>query len=314
MLRILDNARQLRVAILTIFLSVGAPAVAQTVETFRDCPQCPDMVVVPAGQFVMGSPSSEEERSSLEGPQHGRLFAKPFAVGKFHVTVAQFAAFQLATGYETGASCWTLEGGEIREREGRSWKNPGFPQEATHPAVCLSWLDAQAYMNWLSEKTGKKYRVLTEAEYEYSARGGSTSKYYFGDDVAEFCRYGNGGDLDTKEGLSSWAGEKSHVPCRDGYIYTSPVGTFLPNAFGLHDMHGNAWTWIDECSNSGYRHAASDAAPDATLYQLSTCASRNMRGGAWDSPKGLLRSAARLHHARPDYRGATTGLRVARSL
>jgi formylglycine-generating enzyme required for sulfatase activity len=310
-------ARRLGVVLFYSILST-APQLAvaeQPGETFKDCPQCPEMVVVPAGQFTMGSPETEEGRSSNEGPQHVRRFPEPFAVSKFHVTVDQFAAFQHATGHDAGESCWTLEDGKAENRNNRSWKNPGFPQQGNHPVVCLNWPDAKAYIAWLSEKTGKKYRLLTESEFEYAARAGSTTRYFFGEDASEFCRYGNGGDLTTKEALSSWAQEKFHLPCRDGYVFTAPVGAFLPNAFGLHDMHGNAWTWVNECSSFNYRYSASDASPDATPYQLATCQYLNRRGGAWDSPQSKLRSAARFHSP-PNfyYRGATSGLRIGRSL
>jgi formylglycine-generating enzyme required for sulfatase activity len=138
---------------------------------FRECDKCPEMVVVSTGSFTMGSPDTEAERAPNEGPQHDVVFTRPFAVGKFHVTVDQFASFVNETGYTVADICWTLEGGKREERSGRSWRNPWFPQTGQHPAVCLSWNDAQAYVEWLRRKTGKNYRLLTEAEWEYAARG-----------------------------------------------------------------------------------------------------------------------------------------------
>ena len=150
--------------------------------TFRDCSECPEMVVVPAGEFIMGSPKDEEDRLSDEGPQHAVTIARPFAVGKFHVTVDQFAAFVADTGYDAGSECWTVEIGSGEFRRGRSWRNPGFVQAGSHPAVCISWEDAKAFVAWLSRKTGKGYRLLSEAEWEYVARAGTTTRYFFGND------------------------------------------------------------------------------------------------------------------------------------
>jgi len=125
------------------------------------------------------------------------------AVGKFEVTVDQFAAFAQEAGYDTGSKCYTLEDGKVEERDGRSWRNPGYSQEATYPAACLSWNDAKSYVAWLSRKTRKAYRLLTESEWEYAARAGTTSRYYFGDDENELCRYSNGLDQTARSVLTS---------------------------------------------------------------------------------------------------------------
>jgi formylglycine-generating enzyme required for sulfatase activity len=132
-------------------------------DTFRECADCPEMVVAPAGRFTMGSPSGEKERSSDEGPQHTVTIGKAFAVGKFHVTRDQFAAFATETGYAAHSGC--------------DWRNPGFTQEGSHPVVCVSWDDANAYANWLGKKTGKPYRLVSEAEWEYAARAGTTTPF-----------------------------------------------------------------------------------------------------------------------------------------
>ena len=210
-------------------------------DTFKECEGCPEMVVVPAGSFIMGSPVGEQLRGLNEGPQHRVTIAKPFAVAKFHVTRDQFATFVDETGFAPETSCWIFENpNSLVHRKDRSWRNPGFAQDGTHPAVCLSWDDAKRYVAWLSAKTGKNYRLLTEAEWEYAARAGSTTQYSYGNDAKDICRYGNGLDQTGKReiaGYPSWM----TFSCSDGYAYTSPVGSFAPNAFGLYDMHGNAW-------------------------------------------------------------------------
>jgi formylglycine-generating enzyme required for sulfatase activity len=233
----------------------------QPKDVFKECEQCPEMVVVPAGRFTMGSANSEKDRDQDEGPQHTVTIGKPFAVGKFHITVDQFAAFVADTRYDTGSKCWTLEGGKFQERQGRSWRNPGVPQAGAHPAVCLSWNDAKAYVDWLSKKTGMPYRLLSEAEWEYAARArtelGSYPRFWFGNDEKDLCRYGNGADQkaqDSIDGAKSW----KIALCNDGYAYTSPVGSFAANGFGLYDMLGNAWQWTEDCYHDTYKNAPSN--------------------------------------------------------
>jgi formylglycine-generating enzyme required for sulfatase activity len=279
---------------------------------FRECEGCPEMVVVPAGRFTMGSPSSEKDRLNSEGPQRQVTFARPFAVGKFHVTVDQFAAFVAATGYNVGSQCLTFEGGAFEDRSDRSWRNPGFSQAGSHPAVCLNWNDAKAYIEWLSSKTGKSYRLLTEAEWEYAARArtapGTYPRYWFGNDAKDQCRYANGLDQEAMakiSGTSSWI----FAPCNDGYAYTSPVGSFAANGFGLHDMTGNAFQWTADCWSDNYRGAPSDG----SARFAGDCNFRALRGGSWDDISVHLRSANR-HGERPDDRRSGFGFRVARTL
>jgi formylglycine-generating enzyme required for sulfatase activity len=260
-------------------------------DVFRECADCPEMVVVPAGTFTMGSPAGEKGRFGDEGPQHDVTIGRAFAVGRFHVTRDQFASFVRDTGYEASTRCWTLEGGKFEERAGRSWRSPGFTQEGSHPVVCVSWDDAKAYVDWVARKTGKPYRLLSEAEWEYAARGrtspGSYPRFWFGNDESDLCRNGNGADQkarDRIEGAKTW----TVAPCNDGYAYTSPVGHYTPNAFGLYDMAGNAWQWTADCWHGNYNGAPADGSVWAT-----TCndASRAARGGSWNiGPRGLRAS------------------------
>jgi formylglycine-generating enzyme required for sulfatase activity len=260
-------------------------------DTFTECDNCPEMVVLPAGSFTMGSPKNETGQFDDESPQRTVKIAKPFAVGKFHVTVDQFAAFVMETGYDSGSKCYALEGGRRLEKEGRSWRDPGFAQAGAHPAVCLNWNDANAYADWLARKTGKTYRLVTEAEWEYAAcartEPGTYPRYSFGNDEKDLCRYGNGADQSTKS--LSETKDWTFAPCNDGYVYTSPVGSFAANGFGLYDMLGNAWQWTADCWHDSFAGAPSDG----TAWTAGDCGRRVVRGGSWLDDPQFLRSAFR---------------------
>jgi formylglycine-generating enzyme required for sulfatase activity len=295
-------------------LSAAEECALKPKDSFRECANCPELVVVPAASFTMGSPESEKDRRNDEGPQHRVTIGKPFAVGKFHVTVDQFAAFVAETGYDAGSKCRTFEDGKVEERSGRSWRNPGFAQSGSHPAVCLSLNDAKAYMDWLARKTGKTYRLLTEAEWEYAARAriepAAYSRYSFGDDENDLCRYGNGADQTAKStvpGASNW----TIAPCDDGYAYTSPVGSFAANAFGLYDMQGNARQWTEDCYHDNYAGAPSDG----SAWTTGDCSRRVLRGGSWLVTPQYLRAASRSW-SRTDSRDGSDdlGFRLARTL
>jgi formylglycine-generating enzyme required for sulfatase activity len=246
--------------------------------TFRDCADCPEMVVVPAGSFTMGSPSSEAGRGDDEGPQHQVTIGSSFAVGKYPVTRDEYARFVEATGHSNDESV------------------VDFPQTARDPVVAVSWDDVKAYVAWLSEKTGKNYRLLTESEYEYAERAGTSTVYWWGDSADELCRYANGG------------------PCN--HRGTVPVGTYPANAFGLNDMAGNVWEWTEDCFNESY----AGAPVDGTAWTAGICSQRVARGGSWDNDGDgawSLRSAARPPFRINDssrYRVINFGFRVARTL
>jgi formylglycine-generating enzyme required for sulfatase activity len=284
-------------------------------DSFRECEGCPEMVVVPAGSFTMGSPDSEKGRNSWEGPQHVVTFARPFAVGKFEVTVDQFAAFVRETGYDAGSTCWTYEDGKFDGRAGRSWRNPGFAQDGSHPAACLSWHDAKAYADWLARKTGGKgYRLLSEAEWEYAARArttpGTGSRYAFGDDESALCAHGDGLDQTAKRtfpGTEAW----TFLPCSDGYATTAPTGKYIANGFGLQDMQGNVKEWTLDCYQEGLGYRG--APTDGSAWTSGGCRTRVLRGGSWLSYARLLRVAFRFT-ATPGERLNDVGIRVARTL
>ena len=183
-------------------LSAAEACALKPKDVFRECTDCPAMVVLPPGSFTMGSPASEPGRFASEDPQHEVRIAKPFAVAQFQVTVDEFKAFVTATGYDAGSACYAWDGASFHLQSGHSWRDPGFAQTGSHPAACLNWNDAQAYAKWLSGKTGKAYRLPSEAEWEYAARGrtepGNYPRYFFGDLEADFCKYGNGADQPRK--------------------------------------------------------------------------------------------------------------------
>jgi len=280
-------------------LSSRAPGVLSAAEqcglkpkdVFRECADCPAMVVLPAGSFTMGSPASEPGLSDFEVPQHEVTIAKPFAVGEFTVTVDEFKAFVAATRYDAGSACYAWNGGSLELLSNRSWRAPGFEQTGSHPVICVNSNDAQAYAKWLSGKTGEPYRPLTEAEWEYAARAGATTTYYWGDEIGK-------GNANCDGCGSQWDNKG-----------TSPVGSFKPNAFGLYDMAGNVWQWVQDCFHGDYSGAPSDG----SAWTTGDCSGRVVRGGSWSNdPRGLR--AANRYTFTSDHRINDLGFRVGRTL
>lgn len=215
-------------------------------QIFRDCPTCPEMVVLPAGEFDMGKGNEEAARSEETVPLHRETILHPFAIGRYEVTLAEFATFVHESGPRPkylNFEC-NVEGIGTDYREPNWWKMPGFElydptfwQQPNHPVVCVSHDDAAAYATWLSEKTGQSYRLPTEAEWEYAYRAGTSSAYYWGDEPSH--AQANYGQTKFVSGALSTSG------------FTAPVGRFPPNGFGVHDMAGNAAEWVDECYMEG---------------------------------------------------------------
>jgi formylglycine-generating enzyme required for sulfatase activity len=265
--------------------------------TFKDCKdehRCPLLVRLPGATFTMGSPKNEPGRADDED-QH-QVAVKPFAIATTPVTRAQWARFVQATRRvapkQPCAYAPTMN---------PTWDDPGFPQAGDHPVVCVTWDDAQAYVQWLSRRTGHHYRLPTDAEWEYAARGGTTTAYPWGDVAShEYANYG----LDTCCGPA--------VDGRDQWQFTSPVGSFPPNPFGLFDMNGNVTQWVQTCA---------DAFEKLPLRKdAKKCTYRYGRGGVYADEPAQLRSAAK-NYAPPDdkiaiedYRSAGFGFRVARDL
>ena len=277
---------------------------------FRDCEEtwCPNLVVAPAGSFMMGSPSGEDGRDDDEGPLHRVRMAEPFAVGLTEVTRGQWRRFVEETGHSAGNSCWTYESGEYKERSGRGWRNPGYNQTDAHPVVCVNWVDAQAYVRWLGRKTGERYRLLSEAEWEYVARGGTSTARYWGEGEAGQCRHGNGADGTLKARYGGW--KWAVASCRDGHVHTSPAGSYERNGFGLQDVLGNVWEWVEDCWHDSYAGAPGDG---GAWTSGGDCSRWVLRGGSWASVPRNLRSASRDGYTAV-YRLDYVGFRVARTL
>jgi formylglycine-generating enzyme required for sulfatase activity len=282
---------------------------------FRDCCNgCPEMVMLPQGSFVMGAAPGEEERENVleyfrghSIPQHSVTIQHSFAIAKFDVARDEYAQFVAETNRPDPDSCYGPdESGGESDKKGANWHSPGFPQTGRDPVVCVNWDDAQAYAAWLSAKTGHAYRLPTESEWEYAARAGTTTARYGSDRPAELCRYINHADLDFSEQHPRESGVNRE--CRDGYAFTSPVGSFTPNQFGLYDMLGNVWQWTEDCWNDNY-----DGAPsDGSSWQNGNCGRRVERGGAYSNIPGLVLSAVRGRY-KSSGRDHSLGFRVART-
>ncbi len=254
----------------------------------------PEMVRIPSGKFRMGSPETEEGRASDEGPQHEVAISRPFALSRHEITVGKFRQFVEDVGYRTtaeqsGKGCyvWNADKKEFEQLPERNWKNPGFKQNDSHPAVCVSWDDVQAYISWLSDRSGKRYRLPTEAEWEYAVRAGTTTARFF--PHGQQCQYANGLGQEVK----AIAG--SHLvlaECTDDYVYTAPVGRFKSNQYGLSDMLGNVNEWTQDCGHDNYNNAPGDGSVWLDKGG-GDCSRRVVRGGSWFDVPQVLRSADR---------------------
>jgi formylglycine-generating enzyme required for sulfatase activity len=205
-------------------------------------------VLVPAGSFIAGSPVTEKERSANE-QQHQVKITKPFWLGATHVTVGQFTTFTKESGYRTVAETqgWAYGGWNEKEKGWNkltdgSWKNPGFPQTNEHPVVCVTWHDAKAFCAWLSAKEGRTYRLPTEAEWEYACRAGASTAYPWSDNPDDGKGWANCSDQTSASAFTLFPA----FTWSDGFLHTSPVARFRPNAWGLHDMIGNALQWCED--------------------------------------------------------------------
>jgi formylglycine-generating enzyme required for sulfatase activity len=257
---------------------------------FRDCAQCPQMTPLRTGTFVMGSSAGEADHQNSETPQHAVAVSRPFAIGRFDVTRAEYAYFVNETGYSPAA-------------EKCDWRTPTYKgellsQSDTDPVVCVNWEDAQAFASWLRNKTGKRYRLPSEAEWEYAARGGATAARPWGESLTRD---------DANYGTDPCCGP--FASGRDQWMYTSPVGSFPANRFGLYDMIGNVWQWTEDCGNASYLGAPEDG----SAWTAGECNLRMVRGGAWFQGPESARSASRAADQK-SLRVADIGFRVARSM
>ena len=261
------------------------------------------LVLIPPGEFMMGSPESERGHRDNEGPQHRVRITRPFYLGVHEVTVGQFAQFVADTGaqvYGRGDIGWNEATRAFTQDRKYSWQNPGFAQDADHPVVMASWNDAMDFCRWLSEKEGQDYRLPTEAEWEYACRAGTTTRFHHGDDPEGLARVGNIADETLAEKFP-----RSSIAARDGYAYTAPVGTFEANAFGLYDMHGNVREWCMDWFREDY-YAKSPLEDPPGPGAASYCVKR---GGSWSCHDWNCRSAYRFMGL-PTVGECQTGFRV----
>lgn len=302
-------------------------------------------VRIPAGEFLMGSeespkalaqafPALERERFEQlqdEGPVHRVRISKAFWLGQHEVTVGQFRRFLQASAYVpeslrdgTGGYGYrkdydpetTRRGDAFEGRDTRySWQNPGFAQSDDHPVVNITWFDAQALAEWLSKTEGRRYRLPTEAEWEYAARAGTRSRFHSGDAPNSLLKVANIFDVDSAKHWPKWQVHALQTPDGrgDGHTFTAPVGSFAPNAWGLHDMHGNAWEWVSDWHDENYYAQCS---AQGTVVDPQGPASGNVRvrrGGSWHTWPFYARSAYRNWNA-PDTRYTLLGVRLVREL
>jgi formylglycine-generating enzyme required for sulfatase activity len=316
----LHSLRMLLVGVLLMFsIAVGCSTGIENMSTdkkgFNDCPDCPTLVTIPAGSFLMGTAVADRAIDPLSGrpnkneePQHEVTIAQPFALGKYEVSVAEFAAFIAASGYDASVGCLRFEGPRrLRLDTELDWRNPGFAQTDNDPVVCVSLDHALAYTEWLSNKTGHHYYIPSEAQWEYAAKAGTPGRYFWGDDESKACTYANIYFQPEQRGSDAASFEP---PCDDGYDHLAPVGSYLPNDFGLHDTVSNVWEWTTDCGHKNYNGAPTDGSP---WIDEPGCLFRMIRSG------GVRNDLARTTHVvragRPKTGTAPNlGFRVARSV
>jgi len=265
---------------------------------------------------VMGSVVGEPGWHASEVMQHAVRIDHRLALGRHEVSRGEFALFVRSTGYRTeaeaGDGCAVTTGPKFEQSATAHWRQPGFDQGDDHPVVCTSHNDALAYVRWLNQRApGVGYRLPSEAEWEYAARAGSRSRYPWGDDAggSAQCAHANGADQRAKAKVPGTAGW-TVANCDDGHAYTAPARALQPNAFGLYNLQGNAWEWLQDAWHENYSGAPTDG---SAWMNGGNPGGRMVRGGSWaNSPQGL-RSASRDAFP-PDYRRSDTGFRVARTL
>jgi len=316
--RALAGLLLLQIAALPAYSQAPAPGVM-----FRDCADCPEMTVVPPGNFFMGSTLLEGDPKGSgpkgrERPRHQVTIARPFAIGRTEVTRGQFGVFVRESGHSmTGNNCWYWNEKKMQGENydfGIDWQNPGYAQQDDHPVVCVDWRDAKAYAAWLAKKTGNQYRLPSEAEWEYVARAGSETSRPWGEEPNDACGFANVLDFAAGQrvgGATGRVGSRRELhDCDDGHPYTAPVGRFKPNGFGIHDMIGNVSEWTEDCWHDSYEAAPADG---SAWLGGDGCERRVVRGASWFSTPDFSRSARRFRVA-IETRDHVRGFRIARTL
>ncbi len=285
-------------------------------DTFKDrSGEGPQLVVVPVGEFLMGSPDSEPGRNAAEGPQHPVRITRPLALARNEVSVAEFRRFVRESGYRSDAeqrgdsNAYDERTGRIVKRSDVSWENDfqGGRAKSVEPVVHVSWNDAVAYAQWLSDATGQRYRLPSEAEFEFALRAGTTTAYWWGDGHPTRVVGNLTGEGDRSRSKRTWA--KAFENYRDGFWGPAPVARFEPNGFGLYDLGSNVSEWTEDCWHQNFLRAPEDG----SAWVNRGCTKRVVRGGSWGSEPDQARSAYRLGVA-ADTGSARVGFRVAREL
>ncbi len=317
----MPTSRAVTVVGLVLGLSL-APAAANAAEAasseagayFRDCEACPELVRVPPGSFLMGSVPEETERAQLPEAraraEHGVVRVEipyAFAIGRYELTIAEFAVFAEETGFESQGGCFEMLASKAWQLNAEaSWRDPGYAVTDRHPAACLNSREYQLYLDWLSQKTGQRYRMPSEAEWEYAARLGSEEVRIWQPEDADACRHLNGADAQFRQAFTDdWL----TFACDDGYPITAPVGTYAPNGIGMYDVFGNTAEVTLDCFVNGHAGAPTDGSPRAA----EPCPVLVYKGGSWAAEPGFMRPAFRVA-ATPDVHGNGWGLRVVREL
>lgn len=286
-------------------------------QSFSDCEDCPEMVVIPAGSVTIGSAANAAFRRDGERPLQEAVIDQPFALAITEVTVSQYRVFveesrhdpvTLVRDGKTYLGCNYFDGRGYGFVAQHNWQNPGYPQRDDEPVVCVSWSDAAGYARWLSEKTGRLYRVPSTVEFEYAYRAGTDTPWFWGTNPDQACEFGNIAD----QTFARTYPERPTFGCNDGYTYTTRVKRFEPNPFGVYDIFGNAWEWTNDCW-----HEDLSASPvDGTTWLSEdggNCDIRVPKGGSWLS--GPSWGHAAVHSYDPaHYRSFMLGFRVAASL
>jgi formylglycine-generating enzyme required for sulfatase activity/predicted Ser/Thr protein kinase len=283
-------------------LPVAAPIPAPGT-VIRDCPTCPLMIVLPVGHFTQGADSGDPDILPFEQPAHAVVIGYPLAMSKHEVTVGEFREFVEATRREM-PGCNTYDG-EWRYQATASWQAPGFSQSAEHPVACTSWNDAVAFAQWLSQKSGQAYRLPSASEWEYAARAGADSRQPWAPDASGACSDANVADQSAAQRFPGWI----TFPCSDGYVNTAPVGSFRANAFGLNDLLGNVFEWVEDCWHPNY----SGAPTDGSARRDGDCTEHELRGGSWFSSPRFVDASYR-NRFETDYRSSAVGFRLVREV
>ncbi len=287
-----------------------AGAQPEPAETFQDCDACPQMVVLPAGKAWLGVEPFEANTKRGDVGLREVSIDYQLAVASAEVSRAEYRAFMESSGHQmatAGCNTWGVNRilGYVKNHR---WDAPGFPQNESHPVVCVSHVDATAYASWLREKTGKPYRLLSSTEFEYAARAGTRGPWFWGLDSADACEYANVADVHFRRNFD-------YAPvfhCDDGYLHTAPVRSYKPNGWGLYDLLGNAWEWTDDCLHRDPQNIPLDGSAWLAV-DGGECDRRTPRGGSWVSGQDWVRAGAQAGDRAP-YHSQLLGFRVAMTL